>query len=580
MSSSDKSGAGDFRNLPTYQERRFVPSAADLGRVEQVVALYETLLSREIGSSETLEAWVLDRSELSAAVTQEGAIRYIAMTCQTDDAERAAAYRHFVEKVQPAIEPLSDELDRKYLVDRERFGLQERRYQVYDRGIRADVSLFRQENVPLQTEVALLSQEYQTLCGAMTVEFRGQERTLPQMKKFLLEPDRALRESAWRATAQRRLADRDRLEELFGKMLDLRNRIAAYAGCADYREYVFRNYHRFDYTPADCARYHQAVEVHVVPLWRQILTERRSRMCLDALRPWDTAVDPEGRPPLAPFETVDELMAGAQEIFTRTDPVLGRQFDDMRRLGLLDLASRKGKAPGGYQSTLNEAREPFIFMNAVGTDDDVRTLLHEGGHAFHALAAADEPLLSYRHAPMEFCEVASMGMELLADDHLDVFYQGPDLLRSRREHLETIVSLLPWIATVDAFQSWIYTHPGHTADERRRAWLQVHERFSPGVVDWSGLDEEHGYLWHRQLHIFEYPFYYIEYGIAQLGALGLWVRARQEGRKALADYRQALALGGSRPLPELFAAAGLKFDFSARTVQPLVGAVADELRRL
>jgi oligoendopeptidase F len=303
-------------------------------------------------------------------------------------------------------------------------------------------------------------------------------------------------------------------------------------------------------------------------------------MELDRLRPWDLSVDPLGRDPLEPFEKVSELVRGVSEVFTRTDAVLGQQFAHMDELGLLDLASRKGKAPGGYQSTLAEARKPFIFMNAVGLDRDLRTLLHEGGHAFHAFAAQDEPLLSYRHAPMEFCEVASMGMELLAGDHLEVFYDEDSLARSRREHLEGIITLLPWVATIDGFQHWIYQHPDADAAERRRAWLNVRDRFRGEVVDWTGLDEEHENLWHRQLHIFEVPFYYIEYGIAQLGALQVWVRSREDGARALRDYRDALSLGGSRPLPELFEAAGIRFDFSSDTISPLVKAVSDELERL
>jgi oligoendopeptidase F len=442
------------------------------------------------------------------------------------------------------------------------------------------VELFRYQNVPLQTEEALLSQQYQTLCGAMTVEFDGEECTLPQMRKFLLEPDRTVRESAWRTVARRRLADRDKLEELFARMLGLRRQIAGNAGCRDYQRYKFCQYHRFDYAPEDCRAFGRAVEHCVVPLHDEIMRRRRQTMELDELRPWDTSVDPHGRPPLKPFEDVGRLVSGAFEAFSRTDPELGRQFAEMARMGLLDLSSRKGKAPGGYQETLSEARRPFIFMNAVGVDDDLHTLLHEGGHAFHALACADEPLLAYRHAPMEFCEVASMSMELLAGEHLSVFYDAEDLKRSRRQHLETIVWLLPWVATIDSFQDWIYSHPDHSADERRAAWLAARERFGGSVVDWSGLDEERAYEWHRQLHIFELPFYYIEYGIAQLGALQVWARARQDGPQALADYRSALVLGGSRPLPELFEAAGIRFDFSEDTMKPLVDAVAEELAAL
>jgi oligoendopeptidase F len=400
------------------------------------------------------------------------------------------------------------------------------------------------------------------------------------MSRYLYRTDRDLRRKAWQAVADTRLQRRDKLEEIFDQMLQLRQQIAANADCESFVEYQFRNYHRFDYTPADCQEYHQAVEQTVVPVLRDIFQKRKETMGVETLRPWDTAVDPKGRDPLEPFETVDALIAGAQQIFQNIHPDLGGQFADLAEQGLLDLESRKGKAPGGYQSTLAEARKPFIFANAVGIDGDVRTLLHEGGHAFHALAAASEPLVSYRHAPMEFCEVASMSMELLAGPHLEVFYDQGQARRSRREHLEGVVHILAWVATIDAFQHWIYRKAGHSRDDRVAAWRRISDRFSSGVVDYTDLDEARNYAWHRQLHIFQVPFYYIEYGIAQLGALQLWVRAKDNPRGALQDYRKALSLGGSRPLPELFDAAGLRFDFSAETIAPLMQAVQDELASL
>ncbi|MEK7765793.1 MAG: M3 family metallopeptidase, partial [bacterium] len=372
-----------------------------------------------------------------------------------------------------------------------------------------------------------------------------------------------------------RLADRDALEGLFEAQLALRGRIARHADCPDYRAYAFKLYQRFDYGPAECEAFHRAVETSVVPLLRRLQAERRRAMGLAALRPWDLAVDPAGRPPLKPFATAGELEERAARLFRRLDPALGARFDRMRELGLLSLENYKGKAPGGYQETYAERRLPFIFMNAVGTDQDVQTLVHEGGHAFHAFAARDHAVRAYRSTGAEFAEVASMGMELLALPYLDEFYPDPEV-RSRavRARLETIVEILPWIAAVDAFQHWIYTHPGHDREERRGAWVALLERFG-GDVDWSGFEPERASLWHRQLHLFVCPFYYIEYGIAQLGALGLWRAARRDPAAALAAYRRALALGGSRPLPELFAAAGLPFDLSERTVAPL----AEELTR-
>ncbi|MBI5150842.1 MAG: M3 family oligoendopeptidase [Candidatus Omnitrophica bacterium] len=575
---ADTTAKLDFEQLGPYQERRFVPPQADLTVLDQVKPLCQKLLERSIHSSLEMEEWLRDRSELEAALSQAGTILYIRMTCQTDDPSRARAYQQFIETIQPVVKVFTDQLNRKFLAEQAHWHLNEQLYHVYARGLRTDVDLFVQENVMLQTEVDLLTQEYQTITGAMTVEFEGKERTMPEMGKVLYEPDRGLRERAWKAAAGRRLRDKDQLEKLFDRLVSLRVTIAKNAGCANFCEYKFRSLHRFDYTSQSCKQYHQSIEKLVVPLWQRVLERRKKEMQLQALRPWDTAVDPLGRPPLRPFNRANELMEGCQRIFERLDPGLGKNFSEMLKTGSLDLESRKGKAPGGYQSTLDEARKPFIFMNAVGLDDDVRTLLHEAGHAFHALACAGDPLLNYRHGPMEFNEVASMGMELLADPYLSVFYGPEDEQRSRREHWEGIAFILVWVAIIDAFQHWLYEHPGHTPDERREAWLRTHRRFGGDGVDWKSLEEEHAFLWHRQLHIFEVPFYYIEYGIAQLGALQLWHSARKDPKTALENYKMALALGGSKPLPELFKTAGIRFDFSAETIAPLTQAIAGQLQ--
>ncbi len=569
-----------LNDLPKYQKRRFVPEDARLTDVKQVTTLYEELYKRPIRSAKDLEDWINDRSELDAAVGQEGSIIYIRMTCQTDDPRKAKAYKDFIETIEPAIKPLNDRLNHKFLKELEIHGLDQKRYEVYIRDVKTDVELFVDENVQLQTQVGLLSQEYQTISGAMMVYFDGKERTLPEMSKFLLEPDRALRERAWRATAERRLQDKDKLETIFDKMRDLRDDIAKNAGFANFRDYQFKAYHRFDYTPEDCKKYHAVMENLMVPLLKEIAETRRKQMGLNELRPWDTGVDPLNRPALKPFGKVDELIEKSAIAFDRTDPELGRQFKDMKELGLLDLDSRKGKAPGGYQSTLSEARKPFIFMNAVGLERDVRTLLHEGGHAFHALACAQDPLVDYRHAPMEFSEVASMAMELLAGEHINVFYSEEDAKRSVREHLEDILEVLVWVANIDAFQHWIYENPKHTPEDRKNAWVSISKRFGSDIINWNGLENIREYVWHRQLHIFEVPFYYIEYGIAQLGALQLWRQAKSNPKKALENYRNGLKLGGSRPLPELYKSAGIEFDFSERTIAPLVQAVKAEWERL
>lgn len=570
-----------FDKLPVHTPRRFVPANLNLGDWKQLAPLFDQLEARapQCATTADFERWILDSGELAAALDEEGSKRYIAMTCHTDNPEAEKSYLHFVEHIQPESKPRWFKLDQLYLAHPQRARLDRKRYEVFDRDTKLRVELYREENVPLETEEAKLGQQYQKLIGSLTVNFRGEEKTLVQMGRHLEETDRALREEAWTLVANRRLAEVDKIEDLFDQLVRLREKMAANAGFANYRDYAFKLRGRFDYTPADCVRFHDAVAAEIMPVVRAMQAERKQQLGVIALRPWDLAVDPLNRPPLRPFENVETMVAHTQCIFDQLDGWLADGFRQMQDLKLLDLANRKGKAPGGYQSTLAESRLPFIFMNAVGVQRDVETMLHEAGHAFHTLAAKGEEIYPYRSAPIEFCEVASMAMELLGNEFLESFYAVPEANRARRTHLEGIIGFFPWMATVDAFQHWIYTHPGHTRAERSAAWLALMDRFG-GDVDWSGHEAARANSWHRQLHIFLHPFYYVEYGIAQLGALQVWANSRRDKAKALRDYRAGLALGGSRPLPELFAAAGCKFDFSTETVRPLIALARSELAKL
>jgi oligoendopeptidase F len=570
-----------FKVLAAFRPRRFVPEKIDLGDWTQISPLFDQLELRaqQMNGAAEVEGWLLDWSELHAAIDEESAKRYIAMTCHTDNQSAEEAYLHFVEKVEPHLKPRQFKLAQLYIAHPAREQMPKERYQVFDRDTRLQVELFRQENVPLETEEAKLSQQYQKLSGSLTVQFRGEEKTLAQMGRFLEEPDRGLRQEAWELVANRRLAEAEKFDELFDNLVNTRQQIARNAGFSNYRDYAFRKLGRFDYMAADCERFHEAVETEVMPVLKELQAQRRRHLGLSSLRPWDLAVDPLKRPPLRPFEEVHQMVARTQNIFDRLDQELAGGFRRMQDLQLLDLANRKGKAPGGYQSTLAEARLPFIFMNAVGVQRDIETILHESGHAFHALATRHEDLYAYRGAPVEFCEVASMTMELLGLESAEEFYSAADASRARRTHLEGLMTIFPWIATVDAFQHWVYTHPLQTRAERKAAWLELMERFG-GDVDWRGYEPVRASLWHRQLHIFIHAFYYIEYGIAQLGALQVWANSKRAKAKSLQQYKSALKLGGSKPLPELFQAAGCEFEFSRKTLAPLVNLVKEELEKL
>lgn len=569
--------------MPASPEVRYVPADLDARDWANLEPHYRALLERPLDSPAAIGQWLADLSDLTTVMGEAGTRLSIDQACNTEDEAIEKAYMQFFEQVEPKVKPLFFELQKKLLASEHvDAALAEPRLAVLRREWEADVKLFREANVPLQTQVRKLVSEYGKLCGRMSVAFRGEELTLQQLGRFLEETDRETRREAWELGEQRRLRDRAACDDLFDKLLALREQMAKNAGLASYREYAWSASNRFDYAPDDCHAFADAVEVACMPLVERLDRARMKAMGLDALRPWDLAVDPKGRPPLRPFDpkAIDGFVDKTAAALEKVHPAMARMLEMLRDRGMLDLDSRRGKRPGGFQAVLAIERMPFIFMNAAGVHRDVETLLHEAGHALHTMAARDEPLTFLLHAPMEFCEVASMSTELLAGDHLNVFYGEADAARAHRQHLESIVRVLPWIATIDQFQHWLYTHPGHTAEQRTEAWLAVSGRFSSSCIDWSGFEDVRAARWQRQLHVFHYPFYYIEYGIAQLGALGVWRNVRADGASALGRFYKALALGGTQPLPALFEAADIPFDFSAATVGPLMAEVAETLDRL
>jgi len=570
----------DYSSLPREYPRQFLPSKIDLTDLNRLKELFRNLQNRTIHSAVDLEKWLGDESELASALAEEQSIRYARMTCQTDDPARERDYLFYIENVEPEAKIGFSQLDRKYLGTPARKSLPQGEYFVLDRKRENNVALFREENVELEKEETKLAQSFQKITGAMTVIYDGQERTMQQMGRFLEEPDRNIREKTWLLSESRRQKDRDTLNQVYDQLIALRQRIAENAGFDNYRDYIFRKKERFDYTPEDCFHYHEAVEKYIVPLIHELDRERSQGLRIEPIRPWDLAVDPKGRPALRPFKTASELVGGCVKVFDNVNPKFATELRRLASLNLLDLDSRKGKAPGGYNMELSEIRLPFVFMNAVGRDGDVWTLLHESGHAFHVFAMRDKGFpYQYRseNVPLEIAEVASQAMEIIGGEHLEgTFYSKEDAARSKREHLGSIVKLLAWIATIDAFQHWIYTHQGHSREDRQDHWVKLRKRFG-GAESWGGNEEALRSQWQRQLHLFEVPFYYIEYGIAFMGALGLWTLYRKDPRAAISAYQQVLALGGSKPLPELFKTAGLPFDFGPKTIEPYAKELRDVL---
>ncbi len=547
---------------------------------DAILPAYNDLFYRDL-TPENAEAWLKDWAAFEDLLAEAREQVYFDYTCDTANPDREAHNLRFQTEIEPNAAEQRVRLSRRLLdVGYSRPDLEESL-----RRFRTTNDIFREENVPLKAEVEKLGAEYQKVTGAMTVEWEGEQIPLPRLRPFMLATDRAVRERAWRLDRQPYIEHRNQLAELFTAQYDLRQKIARNAGFDNFRDYMHVEKHRFDYTPGDCLAFHQAVEEKVVPAAERLLQRRRRKMGLDSLRPWDLDVDAGGHVPVKPFASADEFISRGIAIFNRVDPVLGKRFETMRTEGLLDLESRIGKAPGGYMTDLPKSRRPLIFMNAAGVPNDVITLVHEAGHAFQGFEQFDNDLLFCQRWPgMEMAEVGSMAMELLSAPYWAKseggYYSDEDYRRARIDHLEKIISFFPHCATVDAFQHWIYTDPaGRDADARDAEWLRLRRRFEKGV-DYSGLEAEWTARWYRQLHIFEVPFYYIEYGIAQLGALQLWRNARQNQRSAVEAYRRAIGLGATRPLPELYAAAGIKLAFDATTIGEMIEMVEEELDKL
>jgi oligoendopeptidase F len=558
-------------------------AAAEFTSWPQAEPFVHDLLDRAL-SAATLDAWLSGWTQLARLVTETHQRLYVATTVDTEDQQSEHRYYAFLEEIYPAWQAAEQQLKQKLLGT----GLEPANFAVALQHMRAQAQLFREANLPLLADEQKLLNEDDKLRGAQTVEWEGRELMLDQLQPLYQQTDRALRERAWRLAQARQLQDRGALNELWGRMQSLRPQVAANAECPDYRAYRWQQLARSDYTPGDCEIFHQAIEQVVVPAAERIYERRRRRLGVETLRPWDLDVDVQGRAPLRPFGQVAELEAHCAAMLARVHPELGAQFEIMRREQLLDLDNRKGKAPGGYCTFFPVAERPYIFMNAVGVHDDVNTLLHEAGHAFHVFHTFDGDGLPYHQqwdVGMEFAEVASMSMELLAAPYLAAgtggFYADADAARARIEHLEGILRFWPYVAVVDAFQHWAYTHPDAAADPSscEASWSALWRRLMRGV-DWSGLEDEMADGWRQKLHIFQMPFYYVEYGLAQLGAVQVWRNALSDPDGAVARYRYALALGCTTPLPDLYAAAGARFAFDAATLGQAVELIERTIEEL
>ncbi len=542
---------------------------------------FKELSDRPIEDALGLEKWLKDLSELEAFISEDACWRQIKMTCDTTDKSLEEAFNFFCMEIQPKMQPYADALNKKLMACPFTQSLDKDTYFTYLRAVQKSIDLFRTENIAIQAELSVMQQQYGAIAGKMTITHEGQEYTLQQAAQFLESEDRNIRESVYRKIQERRLEDKTAMHDLFSSLIQKRHQVAVNAGFENYRDYKFVELGRFDYTKEDCYQFHEAVKLHVLPLIDKIYARKKQKLGLEVLKPWDTEAEPAGTKPLRPFTDGKDLYEKSVACFEQLHPFFADCLKKMNALKHFDLESRKGKAPGGYNCPLAESGAPFIFMNAAGQMSDVTTMVHEGGHAIHSFLSHHLSLSAFKEYPMEIAEVASMSMELFSMDHWQSFFDNEaDLNRAKEHQLERTITIFPWIAIIDKFQHWVYEHPAHTVEERTQTWTSILNEFSTGSIDYTGLDEFRAIGWQRQLHLFEVPFYYIEYGIAQLGAIGMWMQYQQNPNAALENYMNSLALGGTKTLPELYQTAGIEFNFSPNYVKNLMDFTNAQLEKL
>lgn len=562
-------------------KRNYLPENFIVTTWEALEPYFKTILEREINSLKDLENWLKDMSELEAVVSEDACWRQIKMTCDTTDKALEESFTFFCMEIQPQLQAYADALNKKLVNCVYTKELNQEKFYTYLRSVQKSIELFREENIAIQAELSVMQQQFGVISGSMTVEVNNKEYTLQQAAKFFENPNRNLREEVYKKINERRLQDKEKLNNLYTQLIEKRHQIAVNAGFANYRDYKFEELGRFDYTKEDCFNFHEAVKLYVMPLVNKINKNKKIKLQLDVLKPWDTEAEPEGLQPLKPFTTGKELYEKSVQCFESLHPFFADCLRKMNELNHFDLESRKGKAPGGYNCPLAESGAPFIFMNAAGQMSDVTTMVHEGGHAIHSFLSHNLELSAFKNYPMEIAEVASMSMELFSMNYWNSFFDNAeDLKRAKENQLERVITIFPWIAVIDKFQHWVYEFPTHTLEERENKWLEILKEFSSEVIDFTGLEQYRSIAWQKQLHLFEVPFYYIEYGIAQLGAIGLWMQFKQNAQQALNNYVNALSLGGTKTLPELYKAAGLKFDFSPAHIKTLMEFVNDELEKV
>lgn len=561
--------------------RTFVKVDFTVTTWELLKPYFTDLQQREINSVAELEKWLIDYSELTAVISENMAWRYVKMTCDTTNTTLREAFNDFVQNIEPNTSPIANDLNKKIIASAFVNELNKPGYNIYLRGIKNSIELFREENIPLNTKLQELEQQFGEINGAQSIDYAGEKMTLQKASIFLKDLNRTIREDVYNKIQERRAQDETILNGLYTELISLRHQIALNAGFKNFRDYKHQALARFDYSVQDCLNFHEAVKLHAVPLINEHDKKRKEKLKLEDYRPWDTSVEEDSLPPLKPFKNAQDLIDKTILCFNKIDPFFGDCINTMQKMNRLDLESRIGKAPGGYQYPLYETDVPFIFMNAVGLHRDLVTMVHEGGHAIHSFLNFNLELVDFKSPPSEVAELASMSMELMSMEHWDSFFDTEEeLKRAKKQQLESVLDALPWIAAIDKFQHWVYENPTHNITERYDAWLKIMSDFGSNVINYSGIEHNLKRRWQIQLHLFEVPFYYIEYGFAQLGAIAVWRNYKKNPKEAVEKYKKALALGYTQSIPKIYETAGIKFDFSPDYIKELMAFVKEEYAKI
>ncbi len=567
--------------LSVTKQRRFVNESLSINHASDVIPYYEKLISASINSFDDFIEFLKNRSELDAIVSEDAGWRYIKMTINTADEKAANAYEKFVSEIEPLLSEKSNALNRKTDEFYKKFEIEFDGSKVYFRGLKNELELFRAENITVFTEISKETQRYASIAGGLHIEYNGETYTLPRAALYLKDNNREVRKDVYLRMCKARYEKSEELNLLFDNLLKFRSQVSKNAGFDNYRDYKFKELARFDYSVTDCENLHNGIKDAIVPLTYLFLNERKDKLKLEHLFPYDLDAEIYGNTALKPFADSTELVAKTKAVFEKLDPYFADCIETMDKLGHFDLDSKKGKAPGGYNYPLYETGIPFIFMNSVGTQRDMVTMMHEGGHAIHSCITRQLMLCAFKSTPSEVAELASMSMELISMDYWNIFYSDEkELIRAKKEQLEKVISTLPWIAIVDKFQHWLYTNPLHTHAQRNLEWQKINKEFSTGLISYEGIEWVKEHNWQRQLHIFEVPFYYIEYAMAQLGAIAVWRNYKLNPQKTIEEYKKALSLGSTVTIPEVYFAAGIKFDFSSSYIKELAQFVKSEYDKL